>query len=300
MSLPPSTEQAESTRVLDFSMRNVQFDVANCNPAAWHPAGLHVTHFFNALSVRFPEGEKFFINSVRHYRERITDPALLADIEAFIGQEAMHGRAHRGLNGALERAGYGADKMEQELKAQIKRMKMPPLFQLSVTCAAEHFTAIMSAVVLDTPEILDGVDAELAAMWRWHALEETEHKAVAYDVFMSMRKGPVSGYLLRCTMMVLTSLSFWLNALRNLVRMVHRDGGLGDLRGWGRLARFLFTSPGLFSKMFRPYMAYFKPGFHPWQGPQPAAFEAVRRDADLRTASQQAGAYPAPTQKAAA
>ncbi len=155
MSLAPNTEQTVSTRVLDFSMRNVQFDIANCNPAAWHPAGLHVTHFFNALSVRFPEGEKFFINSVRHYRERITDPALLADIEAFIGQEAMHGRAHRGLNGALERAGYGADKMEQELKAQIKRMKMPPLFQLSVTCAAEHFTAIMSAVVLDTPEILD-------------------------------------------------------------------------------------------------------------------------------------------------
>jgi len=275
-------------RVLDFAMRNVHFDVAECGVSTWHPAGLHVCHFFNALSVRFPEGEKFFINSVRHYREQIRDPALLADIEAFIGQEAMHGREHRTFNAALERAGYGADQMEMELKAQIKRLKMPPLFQLSVTCAAEHFTAIMSSAVLEHEGILEGVEPEMAAMWRWHALEETEHKAVAYDVFMAMRKGPVSGYFLRCTMMLLTSLSFWFNALRNLVRMVKRDGKLGDLRGWGKLGRFLFVSPALAGRMLMPYLAYFRPGFHPWQGKEPAELERYRKAANDRMASQQA------------
>jgi predicted metal-dependent hydrolase len=276
-----------SGRVLDFAMRNVHFDVADCDVRGWHPAGLHVCHFFNALSVRFPEGEKFFINSVRHYRDQIHDPALLADIEAFIGQEAMHGREHRGFNAALERAGYGADQMEQELKTQIKRLKMPPLFQLSVTCAAEHFTAIMSSAVLADDRILQGVEPEMAAMWRWHALEETEHKAVAYDVFMAMRKGPVSGYCLRCTMMLLTSLSFWFNALRNLVRMVRQDGALGDMRGWRKLGRFLFVSPGLMGKMLLPYLAYFKPGFHPWQAREPAGVERVRQAANDRLAAQQ-------------
>jgi len=286
-------------RDLDF---NIPEQLSPADVGTWHKQGRHVSHFFNALSVFFPEGERFFIHSLRNYRDQITDPKLQRDILGFIGQEAMHGREHVDFNNLMDSAGLPASRLDKFIGKLLSGLKkvLPNSMQLAVTLALEHFTAMMADHVLRDAKVLDDSNPRMAALWRWHALEETEHKAVAYDVFMSMRKGPVSGYLLRCTMMVLTSLSFWLNALRNLVRMVHRDGGLGDLRGWGRLARFLFTSPGLFSKMFRPYMAYFKPGFHPWQGPQPAAFEAVRRDADLRTASQQAGAYPAPTQKAAA
>lgn len=272
-----------------FSMRNVHFDVTHSNVRAWHPEGLHVSHFFNALSVRFPEGEKFFINSVRHYRDQIRDPALLADIEAFIGQEAMHSREHRAYNALLQRSGYPVDDMERELKQQIQRLKMPPLFQLSVTCAAEHFTAIMSAASLAHDGVLDGAEPEMAALWRWHALEETEHKAVAYDVFMAMRKGPVSGYLLRCTMMLLTTLSFWFNAIRNLFRMLAQDHALTDWKGWGRLLRFLFAKPGLVRRMTLPYLQYFKPGFHPWKdGTRQDEFARWQQAADARLAEQQA------------
>ncbi len=277
-----------SVREHPFSMRNVHFDVSNCDVRHWHPAGLHVSHFFNALSVRFPEGEKFFINSVRHYREQIKNPALLSDIEAFIGQEAMHGREHRGFNNALQRAGYDADDMELELKSQIRRLQAPPLFQLSVTCAAEHFTAIMSAAVLSNDAILDGADPEMAAMWRWHALEETEHKAVAFDVFNAVRNGGVSGYLLRCAVMLLTSLSFWFNAVRNLFRMLAKDKALTDWKGWGTLLRFLFGKPGLARKMFLPYVTYFKPGFHPWNDSgNPGDLARWKEAADLRLLNQQ-------------
>lgn len=293
MSFSPAVTAPASGRVLDFSMRNVHFDVADCDVRAWHPAGLHVTHFFNALSVRFPEGEKFFINSVRHYRDQIGNPALLADIEAFIGQEAMHGREHRTFNAALQRAGYESERMEMELKAQIKRLRMPPLFQLSVTCAAEHFTAIMSSALLEDDAIMEGVTPEMAAMWRWHALEETEHKAVAYDVFMAMRKGPVSGYFLRCGMMLVTSISFWANALRNLISMVGKDKALKEMGGWRNLGRFLFVTPNLAGRMFLPYLAYFKPGFHPWQGKEPERLEMFRKAANDRLAAQQAEHRPA-------
>ena len=46
----------------------------------------------NALSTTFPDGERFFIDSVRNFQDQIKDPKLQKDIRAFIGQEANHGK----------------------------------------------------------------------------------------------------------------------------------------------------------------------------------------------------------------
>jgi predicted metal-dependent hydrolase len=272
-----------------FSMRNVHFAVAECDMRAWHPAGTHVSHFYNALSVRFPEGEKFFINSVRHYRDDIRDPALQRDIEAFIGQEAMHRREHRKYNEALQASGYDAAGMETRLQRQIQRLKAPPLFQLCVTCACEHFTAIMSHAMLSDDRSFEGADPEMASLWRWHALEETEHKAVAYDVYQAVCTNAFAGYLLRSVVMLLTTMSFWFHALTNMVHMVRRDKAMTDWGGWLALWRYLLGRPGIARRMLIPYLAYFKPGFHPWSdGSSLDEFDRWKQAADLRLQEQQA------------
>ena len=67
---------------------------------------LIASHVVAALSAVFPDGEDFFVRSVRHFRDQITDPALRRQVAGFIGQEATHGREHRAFNDRLHELGY--------------------------------------------------------------------------------------------------------------------------------------------------------------------------------------------------
>lgn len=155
-------------------------------PRHWHSGDAFKTHMFNAMSVLFPDGERFFIDSVRHYRERVEDPALKQQIRGFIGQEGHHSREHLVYSDRLRALGYDIDRLEGGAKRRIRfaQQKLHPSRQLAATAALEHLTAIMADGLLSNPRWLEGADPTMARLWRWHALEETEHKAVAYDVFM--------------------------------------------------------------------------------------------------------------------
>ena len=185
-----STPAHAPPRALNVVRRDLRFDFADRDLRTWHPDGLHVAHFFNALSIFFPEGEKFFIDSVRHYRDRIRSPRLQREVKGFVGQEAMHSREHRRYNEALGR-GRPADRSargggEAPPRAGAQTGRRPPN-ALAATIALEHFTAIMADVLLSDDRLLAGADPRLAEVWRWHAIEETEHKAVAYDVYCEAR-----------------------------------------------------------------------------------------------------------------
>jgi predicted metal-dependent hydrolase len=234
----------------------------------WHGEGAHVTQFFNTLSLYFPEGEKFFIQSVRHYRDRISDPVLQQQVAGFIGQEAMHGREHRAFNALMEDAGLPASRIEA---FTLQRLKMAhklfsPSMQLAMTIALEHLTAIMAADLLRRPEVLAGSQGDYARLWRWHALEETEHKAVAFDVWKATRPATLGSYLQRCWALIQTSWFFWLFTAIFHLRMVRAaQPRTGALRGYGRLLKFLFVHPGAWIRLAPAWFSYFKPGFHPWQ-----------------------------------
>src|SRR6476660_9560275 len=103
--------------------RDLRFDLDTADLRSWHPEGLHVAHFFNALSIFFPEGEQFFIESVRHYRDEIASPALARDVKGFIGQEAMHSREHRRYNAALARLGLPIEELEGRVEAYLDTVR---------------------------------------------------------------------------------------------------------------------------------------------------------------------------------
>lgn len=252
---------------LNVVRRDLRFDFADVNLRTWHPDGLHVAHFFNALSVFFPEGEKFFIDCVRHHADRIRSARLKREVKGFIGQEAMHSREHRRYNDALADAGLPIEVLEGVVKRHLAlvRKQAAPADALAATIALEHFTAIMADVLLSDDRLLDGADARLAAVWRWHAIEETEHKAVAYDVYCEAVGTDRAAYVRRVIVMLATSVDFWLRVFRCHLALVRADGALGDLRGWAALFRFLFVSPGGLRKLARPWLQYFRRDFHPWQ-----------------------------------
>ena len=246
--------------------RDLHFKLKPSSVRNWHAQGPYVTHFANAMSIFFPEGERFFIHTVRHYRDRITDPELKKAVAAFIGQEAMHGREHDEHNRLLTKAGLPADELEKQVRwfLDVLEQRLPPSAQLSVTIAQEHFTAIMSQLVLTDPRILAGADARLRTMWRWHALEETEHKAVAFDVYETVMGRGVKAYALRSASLVLTTLGFMSLVFYYQQRLIQADRRMPRWQGLGRFFNFMFVSPALLPKLALPWLSYLRPGFHPW------------------------------------
>ena len=231
-------------------------------PEAWFGGDLHVTTFANALSLLFPEGERFFVDAVRKMKPRIEDPELLEAIAGFIGQEAMHAREHRALN-EVSRAYHGAivDEMEAEVLAILNRVRknMPARGRLAVTCALEHFTAMMAEHLLTDREAAEAMHPRVRSLWLWHALEESEHKAVAFDVYQATG----GGYAVRAGIMLATSVVFFVEMFRVHAKLLAAKGELGNLRGWARLLGHLYVRPGMFRKLVPAWLDYFRPTFHP-------------------------------------
>jgi len=168
--------------------RRIAFDEA-VGDVPRHFAGdgdLIASHVLAALSSLFPEGEDFFVRSVRQYRDQVTDPGLLRQVNGFIGQEAVHGREHRVFNDRLDELGYPTRRIDRLTRVgfAVRERLLPPIANLAATAALEHFTATFAEFVLsdaDLREVL-GVDV-VRELFVWHSLEESEHKAVAFDVY---------------------------------------------------------------------------------------------------------------------
>jgi len=144
------------------------------------------SHIAAMLSAVFPEGEDFFVRSVRAYRDQITDPELREQVKGFIGQEALHGREHRQLNERLGELGYPTRFVDRRVKHGLALLaKLAPRpHQLAVTAGLEHYTATLAETLLqDDAARTEFSTEEIRTLFSWHALEETEHKSVAFDVF---------------------------------------------------------------------------------------------------------------------
>lgn len=241
----------------------------------WHSEGRHVAHLLNSLSTLFPDGELFFIKSVRYFRDNgyVQSPELLADIKEFIGQEAMHGREHRKYNELLDKLGLAATQ-----KSKINRWILDTItkrtsrqFHLAVTCSLEHLTASLADILLRYDEGLQTTsnsDATLRAAWSWHAMEEIEHKGVAYDVFQTAVGDDTSwkAYMTRLSGHALVNLLLWPMMFSFWVDTVVRAKDAGDLKGWWRSAKWMFGfKAGIARRMMASIFPYMKRGFHPWQ-----------------------------------
>jgi predicted metal-dependent hydrolase len=234
----------------------------------WHAQGRHVTHFFNAMSLLFPDGERFFIDSVRSQRPQIRTPELQQAARAFIGQEAMHGREHSAYNRLLQQAGLPAKRL-QRIVAWMLRTQLawtPAAWRLSLTIALEHFTAILADRLLDDPRMLGGSEPNYRNLWRWHALEETEHKAVAFDVWKEAVGDGPGAHLTRCLGMLAASAAFVLTTALFTLSLAESDPlARRNRRGYLELARFLLGEPGLVRRGIPEWLDYFRRSFHPWQ-----------------------------------
>jgi predicted metal-dependent hydrolase len=262
---------------VSITPRDVDFELDPARATNWLDNSAEKTLFLNALSILFPPGERFFIASVLQNRGKVSDPLLKDEIKAFCQQEAYHTREHVAYNKAL-RTFVDSDKLDRELTEFLALVKKrtPAGEPLLVTCALEHFTAILAHAVLENPNDLAGSDLAYKQMWTWHALEECEHKAVAFDVFRTVAHGPIAE-IRRCTVMVVTTIIFYGFIGKHVLALMKAQGMIGKPASWAKLLWYMFGNPGIMRRIAIPWARYFKPGFHPNDIDDTAALTRTRK-----------------------
>lgn len=235
-------------------------------PKHWYGGDPFATHFLDALSSVFPDGEAFFVKSVLRYRDQIDDPELLQRIRGFAGQEGQHSHQHDLHVKLMLDHGYEGIQSRNKIMVWMldRALTHFPLASLASTAALEHLTAILARKILTQHETLIGpMDPRMAALWTWHALEESEHKSVAFDVYQKVAPKGYRGHLLLVANQVVNTAGMLFDGLERTAYMLRRDGLLFRRDVWSRGLRFLFGKGGLLRGMGADYWPFYRRGFHP-------------------------------------
>jgi predicted metal-dependent hydrolase len=194
------------------------------------------SHLAASLSAVFPDGEDFFVRSVRNFRDQIND--------------------------RLAELGYPSKQVERFTKKglAIRERFLSPKSNLAATAALEHFTATLAEMLLtdEDARAMFG-NEEVKNLFVWHALEESEHKSVAFDVY----KAVGGGERLRVfTMNALTvgfigGMVFQVGISLLFDRATYRRGNLR--KSWRRFRR----SPIMRRELWQQLRDYNRPDFHP-------------------------------------
>lgn len=256
-----STASAPAAPAASISVRRPHLDLSQV-PRHWNGGEAFATHFMNALSSTFPDGEAFFVKSVMHFRDQVDDPELQRRIRDFAGQEGQHSRLHDVHTKLLLDQGYTGIATRNKIARWMMDLSVrkTPRASLAATAALEHLTAILARRLLSEPERFTGaMDPEMSKLWRWHALEEAEHKSVAYDVLMQV----APSRSLRALMLAQNSIGMLVEILDRTAYMLWKDGLLFRRATWSSGWRFLFGEEGFLRGLGGDYWPFYRRDFHP-------------------------------------
>lgn len=267
-----------ATVASNIKVRNVSFNFDDV-PKHWVLNNPIMTHFVNSMHIVFPEGEKFFIRSVRKFSKEVRDEQLRKDIKAFCGQEGVHAREHErfwevmeeqglqpeGYAGFLNKVGFkGKYSVENILVNGLNKVspRLGDKLGLSVTAALEHYTAILANAVFHEPIFTnDNMAPQMLELLHWHASEEIEHKAVCYDVMKEIDES----YLLRVSGMGVATVMLWSYlGMGQLYFIIHdKDINWKKMPGQSKdfANRIVFGKIG--KGLAENFSKYFQKDFHP-------------------------------------
>jgi len=250
---------------LTITPRDRRFGRGERTDRWWLGGNPYGSALYDALSVTFPKGEAFFVESVRAFRDG-APPRLAEEIRAFTTQEVMHSREHVAFNRRAVEAGYDIAPLEARVDMRLEETRTrPPIVNLAATMALEHFTAVIAHQLLGNPSHLKNADPQSAALWRWHSIEEIEHKGVAFDTWLFATKDwpRRKRWMLKSMVMLKVTRNFFVERTQGALILLAQDGIKGP-RAWAGLFWFAMVSPGMFRKILGSWVRFFLPGFHPW------------------------------------
>jgi predicted metal-dependent hydrolase len=249
-----------------ITIRSIQPHYEATPDLHWFGGNPFTSHLVHALSFLFPPGEEMFVKSVNHFKDQVTDPDLRRAIKAFAGQEHLHSKMHHDFNVWIQSRIPEAEVYCQRIADGINRdyirmEKRKPIVNLAVTVALEHITAVMAATFLSRPDMLEKLQPEVRALFIWHAIEEVEHKSVAFDVYRTVG----GSYLTRVWAMIMCTMILTGKTLYYQGKLLQNDGQLGNWRAGLQALRECFGQGGFFTVLRSRYLDYFRRDFHPSQ-----------------------------------
>lgn len=265
MPLFPTMTKPVQDSPVSLPVRRLLIDLESPLPRHWNGGCAFRTAFFNALSMSFPAGEQFFIDSVRAGLAKLPDDQRArfdAEVRGFVGQEATHRRIHALFNGHLANQGL-VNHWEPRIQRRLRRLEgVDVRGWLAITAATEHFTAILAEYLLANAAPLSGAEPRLATLWQWHASEESEHRSTAFDLYRALG----GNELWRKRLFRIVTWHFCTDVLRQTANNLWHDGTFWQRSSWVAGWRMLFGAGGVVPSTRAAWKAYLREDFHPSQG----------------------------------
>ena len=264
-----------------LTVRQLQIDLNTAFPLRWN-GDAFTSALMNALSLSFPVGEQFFLDSVRHGLAQLAadqQAVFKNEVKGFVGQEATHRRLHSLYNRHLMDQGMVNHWEQRAIKRIAKFSTMDIRHAVAATAANEHYTSVFAHWLLSNEWFFDKADPRLKTLWLWHASEESEHRCTAFDMYQALGGNEEwrLRWMRRVTWFFLTDL------LRQTVNNLWHDGSLFKFSTWSSAWRHLFAKGGLFREGYSLWRDYFKPGFHPSHHPELLSQQWLQQHADSFT-----------------
>ncbi len=248
----------------DLVVRKLLIDLNTPFAGRWNGGDAFRSAFFSALSMSFPIGEQYFIDSVRAGLKTLPEAdrqRLAPEVQGFVGQEATHRRIHALFNGHLENLGYRNVLEVRAAKRLQDNAHRDTRIHVAATAATEHLTAIFADWMLRHPEALQGAEPRLQTLWLWHSAEESEHRSTAFDIYRAMGGG--ESWRLRLFHYI--TITFLSDITRQTIRNLWHDGSLFRWSTWRSAGKLLFAKDGMFRGNYALWRSYKAPDFHPRQ-----------------------------------
>jgi uncharacterized protein len=246
-----------------ITVRQMNFDFPEEIDRYWCGDSLFKTHFFNSITLLFPDGEQFMLRTLKRQLKHIDNPQLKQEVSAFVGQEAQHAVQHEKFWHNLRQQGYHFDTYLRFLRFilfQVCENQLSIKFKLAMIAGVEHFTNAIADLIL-REDLFAEAEPRMKELFEWHSAEEIEHKTVAYDVLQNATKS----YLIR-VLGIFIAYTFVLGFVNlGLVIMLYQDKKLLNLKVWQEMIQFLFTKEKFVLKVFWHSLEYFRINFHPLQ-----------------------------------
>ncbi|MDO8283636.1 MAG: metal-dependent hydrolase [Rhodoferax sp.] len=266
----------------ELTVRRLLIDLTTPFAPRWNGGDAFRSAFFNALSMSFPIGEQYFIDSVRAGLKALPEgerARLATEVQGFVGQEATHRRIHGLFNGHLERQGH-TNELERRAAVRLQQNAHRDVrVHVGATAATEHLTAIFADWMLSHPAALQGAEPRLQTLWLWHSAEESEHRSTAFDIYKALNGNEEW----RIKIFRYITITFLSDVIRQTVRNLWHDRSLFKWSTWRSAYQLLLSKDGMFRGNYKLWRDYMAPGFHPRQQADSLSVQWLKTNADQFT-----------------
>lgn len=246
-----------------ITVRPRNFDFSEQIDRYWCDNDIFKTHFFNSITLLFPDGERFMIWAMKHHFKQINEPKLKQEVLLFIGQEAQHAKQHERFWHNLHQQGYKFDSYLRLLKFvlfNLCKKRLSSHLQLAMVAGVENFTSVVAELILEE-DLLAESDPKLKALFEWHSAEELEHKTVTYDVFRTMTES----YATRLLGMAIAYVFVIGFIGLGLIIFLYQDNKIFKFKTWQKMASFFLVKEKFAFRVIVKSLDYLRKNFHPSQ-----------------------------------